>query len=109
ELNVTPCISSKRTTIGADLKAVRMHGFGGVEQLVYEDVDEPVLSQPTDASVKLKAAAINHIDIWNRLGATGMSGQRPHTLGADGSGIVVGVGTRGQNVKKGAGGGMGRR
>ena len=78
-----------------------MHGFGGVEQLVYEDVDEPVLSQPTDAIVKLKAAAINHIDIWNRLGATGMIGQMPHTLGADGSGIVVEVGKKVQNVKKG--------
>jgi NADPH:quinone reductase-like Zn-dependent oxidoreductase len=78
-----------------------MHGFGGVEQLVYEDVDEPVLSQPTDAIVKLKAAAINHIDIWNRLGATGMIGQMPHILGADGAGVVVEAGERVQNVKKG--------
>ena len=83
------------------MKAVRMHGFGGVEQLIYEDMDEPVLSQPAEAIVKLRAAAINHIDIWNRLGATGMVTQLPHILGADGAGVVVEVGGQVQNIKKG--------
>jgi NADPH:quinone reductase-like Zn-dependent oxidoreductase len=83
------------------LKAVRMHGFGGAEQLIYEDTDQPALSQPTEAIVKLRAAAINHIDIWNRLGATGMVAQLPHILGADGAGVVVEIGEQVQNVKKG--------
>ena len=83
------------------MKAVRMHGFGGVEQLIYEDMDEPVLSQPAEAIVKLRAAAINHIDIWNRLGATGMVTQLPRILGADGAGVVVDVGEQVQNIKKG--------
>jgi len=78
-----------------------MHGFGGVEQLVYEEVDDPKLSQPKEVIVKLKAASINHIDIWNRLGATGMVKQIPHILGADGAGVVVEVGRGVQNVKKG--------
>jgi NADPH:quinone reductase-like Zn-dependent oxidoreductase len=83
------------------LKAVRMHGYGGVEQLFYEDADQPRLSQPSDVIVKLKAAAINHIDIWNRLGVTGIALELPHTLGADGAGIVVEVGTEVANVKVG--------
>jgi NADPH:quinone reductase-like Zn-dependent oxidoreductase len=83
------------------LKAVRMHGFGGVEQLVYEDTDQPALTEPTEAVVKLRAAAINHIDIWNRLGTTGMVTQLPHILGADGAGVVVEVGEQAHNVKKG--------
>ena len=83
------------------MKAVRMHGFGGTEQLAYEDVDRPALSEPSEAIVRLKAAAINHIDIWNRLGATGMVTQLPHILGADGAGVVVETGERVQNVKKG--------
>jgi NADPH:quinone reductase-like Zn-dependent oxidoreductase len=78
-----------------------MHGFGGIEQLAYADTDQPALSEPTEAIVKLKAAAINHIDIWNRLGATGMVTHLPHILGADGAGVVVEVGERVQNVKKG--------
>jgi NADPH:quinone reductase-like Zn-dependent oxidoreductase len=78
-----------------------MHGFGGIEQLAYEDTDQPALSEPAEAIVKLRAAAINHIDIWNRLGATGMVTQLPHILGADGAGVVVEVGEPVQNVKTG--------
>src|ERR1700752_3971312 len=78
-----------------------MHGFGGVEQLVYEEMDKPKLAEPKDVIVKLKAAAINHIDIWNRLGAPGMVKQMPHILGADGAGVVVEVGKEVQNVKNG--------
>ena len=78
-----------------------MHGYGGVEQLFYEDADRPELSQPNEVLVELKAASINHIDIWNRLGATGMIAQLPHILGADGSGIVVEVGKEVQNVRNG--------
>jgi NADPH:quinone reductase-like Zn-dependent oxidoreductase len=62
------------------LKAVRMHGYGGVEQLCFEDADEPKLSEPNEIIVNLKAASINHIDIWNRMGATGINVAMPHTL-----------------------------
>lgn len=71
-----------------------MHGYGGVEQLFFEDADEPKLSEPDEVIVKLKAASINHIDIWNRMGATGINVPMPHILGADGAGIVVEVGAR---------------
>jgi NADPH:quinone reductase-like Zn-dependent oxidoreductase len=83
------------------LKAVRIHGYGGVEQLFFEDADEPGLSESNDVVVKLKAAAINHIDIWNRMGATGIKVSMPHTLGADGAGVVVEVGAQSGNVKVG--------
>ena len=42
--------------------------------------------------MKLEAAALNHIDIWVRMGATGMKIPMPHILGADGAGVVVEVG-----------------
>ena len=44
-----------------------MHGYGGVEQLFYEETDEPTIGEPQEVIVKLKAAAINHIDIWNEF------------------------------------------
>ena len=78
-----------------------MHGYGGVEQLFYEDAPEPRLVQSGDVIVKLKAAAINHIDIWNRMGATGIAVPMPHILGADGAGIVAEVGANVGNVKAG--------
>ncbi|HEY7165217.1 MAG TPA: zinc-binding dehydrogenase [Candidatus Binatia bacterium] len=83
------------------MKAVRIHRFGGVEELVYEDVDRPTVLESADAIVKLRTAALNHIDIWNRLGATGMITQLPHILGADGAGTVVEVGSAVQNVEIG--------
>ncbi len=84
------------------MKAVRMHGYGGVDQLYYEKADEPRVAQPDEVVVRLKAAAINHIDIWNRMGATGIAFEMPHILGADGAGIVVEVGENVKNVKEGA-------
>ncbi len=78
-----------------------MHGYGGVEQLFFEDANEPRLDSADQVVVKLKAAAINHIDIWNRLGVTGIQLPIPHILGADGAGVVVEVGDRVENVKIG--------
>ena len=78
-----------------------MHDYGGVEQLFYEDADEPTIAEPNEVIVKLKAASINHIDIWNRLGATGMPLRMPHILGADGAGTVAEVGGKVANVKVG--------
>ena len=65
------------------MKAVRMHGYGGADQLFYEDAEDPRLTSAEEAVVRLKAAALNHIDIWNRLGATGAIFGLPHILGAD--------------------------
>jgi NADPH:quinone reductase-like Zn-dependent oxidoreductase len=78
-----------------------MHGYGGTEQLFYEDADEPRLSHAKEVIVKLKAASLNHIDIWNRLGATGIAFPMPHILGADGAGVVVERGNEVENVKVG--------
>ena len=83
------------------MKAVRMHGNGGVDQLFYEDADDPKLSEPNEVIVKLKAAGINHIDIWNRLGQTGHLFEPPHILGADGAGVVAEIGKKVENVKVG--------
>ena len=78
-----------------------MHDYGGVEQLFFEDADKPTITEPNEVIVKLKAASINHIDIWNRLGATGMPLRLPHILGADGAGIVAEVGANVANVQVG--------
>jgi len=78
-----------------------MHGYGGIEQLFFEEADQPLITEPTDVIVKLKAAAINHIDIWNRLGQTGHIFEMPHILGADGAGVVVEVGSKVRHLKSG--------
>ena len=83
------------------MKAVRIHEHGDADRLRYEEIEEPKLTSATEAIVKLKAAALNRIDIWNRLGLTGMEFSLPHILGADGAGLVVETGSEVTNVKKG--------
>ena len=74
------------------MKAVRIHGHGGIDKLRYEEVEEPRLTSPTEAIVRLESAALNRIDLWNREGLTGMDIALPHILGADGAGIVESLG-----------------
>ncbi len=83
------------------MKAVRIHEHGGTDKLRYEDVEEPHLTSPTEVIVRLKAASLNHRDIWNRQGQTGIDCFLPRILGADGAGTVAEVGERVRNVKKG--------
>jgi NADPH:quinone reductase-like Zn-dependent oxidoreductase len=71
------------------LKAIRIHAHGGVDQLRFEDAPDPEITSARDVIVKLETAALNHIDVWVRKGATGMQIPMPHIIGADGAGVVV--------------------
>ena len=83
------------------MKAVRIHEHGSVEKLRYEEAPEPTLAGPNDAIVKLKAASLNHVDIWIRRGLTGIVVTLPHILGGDGAGVIAEVGDRVRNIKTG--------
>jgi NADPH:quinone reductase-like Zn-dependent oxidoreductase len=71
------------------MKAVRIHQFGGPEVLMYEDVPDP---QPRkdQVLVRVRACALNHLDIWVRKGLPGV--KLPHILGSDIAGEIVEVG-----------------
>jgi NADPH:quinone reductase-like Zn-dependent oxidoreductase len=71
------------------VKAVRIHEDGGPEVLRYEDVPDPEPG-PGEILVALRAAGLNHLDVWIRKGLP--SAPKPRILGADGAGIVVGLG-----------------
>jgi NADPH:quinone reductase-like Zn-dependent oxidoreductase len=83
------------------LNAVRIHEHGGIEKLRYEEAPDPKLASPRDAIVKLTAASLNHIDLWNRRGLTGMKIDFPRIPGGDGAGIVSAVGDQVENIKPG--------
>src|SRR6202047_4597055 len=68
------------------MKAVRIHEFGGPEVLRYEDVPDPILRKD-QVLVRVKACAMNHLDIWVRKGLPGVT--LPHVLGADIAGEIV--------------------
>jgi len=73
------------------VKAVRIHEDGGPEVLRYEDAPDPV-PRDDDVLVELRAASLNHLDIWIRRGLPSVP--KPRILGADGAGLVAGTGER---------------
>jgi NADPH:quinone reductase-like Zn-dependent oxidoreductase len=73
------------------VKAIRIHEDGGPEVLVYEDVPDPTPA-PGEVLVSLRAASLNHLDLWVRKGLPSVP--KPRILGADGAGIRVDTGER---------------
>jgi NADPH2:quinone reductase len=70
------------------MKAIRVHAFGGVEALRYEDVPEPA-PKPGEAVVRVEAAGVNFIDVYHRTGLYKVS--LPYTLGQEGGGTIESV------------------
>lgn len=73
------------------MKAVRIHAHGGPEVLVYEDVPEPQM-RANQVLVRVRASALNHLDLWVRGGIPGMVIPMPCVLGSDIAGEVVASG-----------------
>src|SRR6476646_9706755 len=71
------------------VRAIRIHEDGGPEVLRYEDVPDPEPG-PGEVLVSMRAAGLNHLDVWVRRGLPSVP--KPRILGADGAGIVVGLG-----------------
>jgi zinc-binding alcohol dehydrogenase/oxidoreductase len=69
------------------LKAIRIHEDGGPEVLRYEDAPDPEPG-PGEVLVQLRAASMNHLDVWIRRGQPSVP--KPRILGADGAGLVDG-------------------
>lgn len=82
------------------MKAVRFHEHGGPEVLKYEDAPDPRI-QANEVLVKVKACALNHLDIWLRVGVRRWTLSMPHIVGADISGEVAEVGSLVTRVKPG--------
>jgi NADPH:quinone reductase-like Zn-dependent oxidoreductase len=74
------------------MKAAVIHQHGGPEVLRYEDVPDPVPG-PGEVLVRVRACALNHLDIWTRGGLPGRSIPFPHILGNDIAGEVAGLGS----------------
>jgi NADPH:quinone reductase-like Zn-dependent oxidoreductase len=75
------------------VRALTIDAHGGLEQLRFrEDMAEPSLDSDVAVRVRVRAAALNHIDLWTLQGVPGVRLIAPWTLGADAMGIVDAVG-----------------
>ena len=73
------------------MKAIRFHQHGGPEVLRYEDAPTPEPG-PGEVLVALRAAALNHLDLFVLRGMPGIPIPLPHVPGSDVAGIVAEVG-----------------
>ncbi len=81
------------------MKAVRIHAYGGPEQLRYEDIEigEP---GPGEAFVRHAAIGVNFADLHNCQGRYPLP-HLPHVLGGEAAGVVEAVGPGVTQVKPG--------
>jgi NADPH:quinone reductase-like Zn-dependent oxidoreductase len=71
------------------VRAVRIHEDGDPEVLVLEEAPDPEPG-PGEVLVRLRASALNHLDVWVRKGLPSVP--KPRILGADGAGVVEALG-----------------
>ena len=71
------------------MRAVRIHEDGGPDVLRLEEIPDPE-PQPGEVLVELRAAGLNHLDVWIRKGLPSVA--KPRILGADGAGVVASLG-----------------
>lgn len=83
------------------MKAIRIHQYGGPDQLKVDEVPEPA---PVDNEVKIrvKASSLNHLDVWIRQGLLkALNLPLPLVPGSDGCGVVADVGSNVSSFKAG--------
>lgn len=82
------------------MKAVVFKEHGDVDKLQYQEVDSPKLGN-REVLIRVKACALNHLDIWTRQGLPGVEIPLPHILGCDIAGVVEELGHGAKDFKVG--------
>ncbi len=83
------------------MRAAIIRSQGGPEVIELTEVTDPSPG-PAEAVVRVKACALNHLDLWTRSGRSGYTPPLPHILGDDIAGTIetlpAGVDTSGLSV-----------
>lgn len=82
------------------MKAITFSEHGGPEVLRYTDVPDPQIG-PSDVLVRVRACALNHLDLWVRKGIPGIEIPMPHIPGCDIAGEIAKVGAEVANIRVG--------
>jgi NADPH2:quinone reductase len=80
------------------MKAIRVNAPGGPDVMRYEDAPEPT-PKAGEATVKVDAAGINYVDVYQRSGQYKLA--LPLTLGLEAGGTVTAIGPNVTEVKVG--------
>jgi NADPH:quinone reductase-like Zn-dependent oxidoreductase len=82
------------------MKALAFNEFGGPETLALRDVPDPKIG-PDDALVRVRACALNHLDLFVREGIPALKTPLPFWTGCDIAGDVAEVGANVRTVHVG--------
>jgi NADPH:quinone reductase-like Zn-dependent oxidoreductase len=82
------------------MKALAFNNFGGPENLKLQDVPDPTIG-PDEVLVRVKACALNHLDLFVREGIPALKTPLPFWTGCDIAGDVAEVGAAVKHVKVG--------
>jgi NADPH:quinone reductase-like Zn-dependent oxidoreductase len=84
------------------VKALTLTGTGGLVHLALREVPVPELRSPGDVLVRVRAAALNRLDLFVVGGLPGSPPAFPFVVGSDGAGVVERVGTGVSGLRPGA-------
>jgi NADPH:quinone reductase-like Zn-dependent oxidoreductase len=82
------------------MKAIAIRAHGGPEAVSLVELPNPTPG-PGQVVVAVKAAALNHLDIWVRVGWPGLRLAFPHVLGSDVAGVIEAIGPGVEGMKVG--------
>ena len=82
------------------MKAIVFHQHGGPEVLKYTDAPDPAI-RPNEVLVRVRACALNHLDLWVRVGNPNVPIPLPHIPGSDVSGEIAQIGADVTTVRVG--------
>lgn len=83
------------------MRACVLTAAGGLDHVVVAEVPPPPAPAPGEVQVSLRAAGLNHLDLWVIRGLPGVEHRYPHVLGGDGAGVVTAVGAGVTRVRPG--------
>ena len=75
------------------MKAFVLRATGGLEHTAVAEVRDAPLPGAEQVRVAIRAAALNHLDLFVIQGLPGLPRSLPHVLGADGAGVIEAVGS----------------
>ena len=76
------------------MRALALTQLGEPEQLAVLELPPPVLRRDDEVLVRIRCAALNHLDLFLTRGVKGITLSFPHVVGTDGAGIVEAVGSQ---------------
>src|SRR5882762_4841768 len=83
------------------MRACVLTATGGIDKLQITDVPDAPAPEAGEVRVAVRAAALNHLDLFVVEGLPGGAKQLPHIVGADAAGVVEAIGSGVASVKPG--------